>query len=144
MGDVVEERLEDQIDWYDARSSQNQRMFKRLKYVEIVAAAAIPVVTGFDVSHLVAAVLGGLVVVVEAVLHLNQYQHTWLTYRATAEGLKHEKFLYLARAGSYAAAPDPRRLLAERVEALASAENTQWISQHEEATPAAKAPAETT
>ena len=133
MGDIVVERLEDQISWYDARSSSNQHAFKRLKYVEIVSAATIPIVAGVGAPQLVAALLGGSVVVVEAILHLNQYHENWLAYRSTAESLKHEKFLYLARAGSYATTPDPVRLLAERVETLASAENTKWIAQHEQA-----------
>ena len=138
MSDVVLERLEDQIAWYDGRSSRNQRAFKRLKYVEILAAAAIPIVTGFGAVRIVAALLGGIVVVVEAVLHLNQFQQNWLTYRSTAEALKHEKFLWLARAGAYATAADPRTLLAERIEALVTDENTKWVS-HQEA-PAAPAP----
>ena len=46
--------------------------------------------------------------VIEAVIHLNQYQQDWLVYRSTAESLKHEKFLYLARAGAYAGLDDAR------------------------------------
>ena len=94
--DPIWQRLEDQITWYDANSARNQRMFRRLKYVEIVAAATIPVVSGFGSTRVVAAVLGGVVLVIEAVLHLNQYQQNWLTYRSTAEALKHEKYLYIA------------------------------------------------
>jgi hypothetical protein len=131
--DPIWARLEDQIEWYDSHSSRNQRAFKRSKYVEIVAAAAIPVVTGYGgVPRLVPAILGGLVLVVEAVLHLNQYQQNWRTYRATAEGLLHEKFLYLAGAAPYAG-PDPRAVLAQRVEALVSQENAHWVSAQEHA-----------
>jgi len=138
--DPIWERLEDQIGWYDARSARNQRDFKLLKYFEIAAAAAIPIVTPLSVSNVVPAVLGGLVLVAEAVLHLNQYHQNWLTYRSTAEALKHEKFLFLAHAGAYATSANPRVLLAERIEALVSNENTKWISHQQEA--AATAPAE--
>jgi Protein of unknown function (DUF4231) len=131
--DPTWERLEDQIEWYDTRSGRNQLSFKRLKYVEIVAAAAIPVVSAFGETRVAAAVLGGLVLLIEAILHLNQYQQNWITYRATAEALKHEKFLYLAQAGPYAAATDPRVMLAERVEGLASQEHAKWVSAREEA-----------
>jgi len=126
--DPIWQRLEDQIAWYDANSARNQRMFRRLKYVEIVAAATIPVVSGFGSTRVVAAVLGGVVLVIEAVLHLNQYQQNWLTYRSTAEALKHEKYLYLAGAGHYRAVADPHALLAERVEALVSQEHSKWVS----------------
>jgi hypothetical protein len=121
-------RLEDQIAWYDANSTRNQRAFKRLKYIEIAAAATIPVVSGFGTTRIVAAVLGGVVLAIEAILHLNQYQQNWLTYRSTAEALKHEKFLYLARAGHYQGAADGHGLLAERVEALVSQEHSKWLS----------------
>ena len=38
-GDPIMERLEDQIAWYDRKSTKNQRAFKRTKIVEISAAA---------------------------------------------------------------------------------------------------------
>jgi len=62
------------------------------------------------------------------VLQLYQYQQIWTTYRATAEAMKHEKFIYLAKGGPYATATDPRALLAERVEGLGSQENSKWAS----------------
>ncbi len=40
-------RLEDQIDWYDRKSTQNQRIFRRIKITEILAAALIPFVSVF-------------------------------------------------------------------------------------------------
>jgi hypothetical protein len=39
--DPIRERLEDQIGWYDRKSLVNQRYFKRIKMVEILAAAVI-------------------------------------------------------------------------------------------------------
>ena len=119
---------------------ENQRAFKRLKYAEIVAAASIPVVAGIDGAPLVIpAVLGALVVVVESVLHLNQYHENWLTYRSAAETLRSERVLYLARAGYYASAPDPHALLAERIVAMSSRENTKWAAQQEQEAAAAPA-----
>ena len=132
MGDPIVERLEDQINWYEKRSSRDQRDFKRLKYVEIVSAAAIPVVTVGGVNHLVPAILGGLIVVIEAVLHLNQYQRNWLVYRSAAETLKSERALYLAGAGQYRATSDPRALLAERVEGVLTHEHQKWRSEQDE------------
>jgi Protein of unknown function (DUF4231) len=68
------------------------------------------------------------VVVVEGLLQAYQYHQNWITYRSTAEALKHEKYLYLARADVYAAASNPLRLLAERIEGLISQEHARWIS----------------
>jgi hypothetical protein len=125
-------RLDDQIFWYDAKSGTAQRMFKRLKIAELVAAAAIPVIAAFDVTAAVGAILGSAVVVLEGIQHLNQFQSNWITYRSTAEALKHEKYLYLAKAQPYDG-DRPLQLLAERIEGLISQEHAKWSSAREEA-----------
>src|SRR3954471_6125598 len=38
-------RVQNQIDWYDKKSVWNQKCFKRLRIVEIIAAAMIPLLT---------------------------------------------------------------------------------------------------
>ncbi len=128
--DPVLARLDDQIDWYDKKSSTSQRYYKRIKLTEIIAAALIPFVVGAHIPYAawIAGGLGVLITILEGVLQLYQYQQIWVAYRATAEAMKHEKFLYIAKAGDYAKALDSRALLAERVEALGSQENTKWAS----------------
>jgi hypothetical protein len=86
--------------------------------------AALP----FPKEEYVTAGLGVLITILEGILHLNQYQQLWDTYRSTCEALKHEKFTYLGHAGPYAGAADPRALLAERIESLVSQEHAQWNS----------------
>jgi hypothetical protein len=128
--DAIFKRLEDQLAWYSAKSRAARKTFKRIKVTEIIAAALIPLFTGHSwpfVSYIIGG-LGVLITVLEGILHLNQYQENWTNYRNTAESLKHEKFLYLARAGAYASASDVRALLAERTEALISQENSQWVA----------------
>jgi hypothetical protein len=132
-GDPVIERLEDQIAWYDGRSQHNQRWFKSLKSVVLVAAAAIPFLAGIGAPAILTGGLGVLIVVLEGLQQLNQYQHNWITYRSTCEALKHEKYLYLGKAGPYASAGDPRALLAERIESLVSQEHAKWVSAREAA-----------
>lgn len=124
-------RLEDQIAWYDAKSRHNQRWFKGLKLVEIVTAAAIPVAAVFEAPLWLVGGGGALIVALEGVQQLQQYQQNWTGYRSTCERLKHEKFLYLAEAGPYAGAGRPEALLAERVEGLVSQEHAAWVSQRE-------------
>ena len=128
--DPILERLEDQIGWYDRKSMWNQRIYRRIKVMEIVAAALIPFLAGFQVKEFawITGGLGVLVTVLEGMLHLNQYQSNWITYRSTCEALKHEKYLYLGHAGPYATAQDPRSLLAERIESQVSQEHAKWAS----------------
>ena len=127
------ERLETQIEWYDKRSNRDQRWFKRLKVLQIVTAAAIPVAAAAGVDPNIIGGGGALIVILEGLQQLQQYQQNWTTYRSTCERLKHEKYLYLANAGPYTKAPRPDALLAERVEGLVSQEHAAWVSQQQEA-----------
>lgn len=133
--DPIYARLEDQIAWYDRKSSAAQRTFKRIKVLEILAAAIIPFLAGISLPHdkLIIAGLGVLITILEGLLHLNQYQQIWGNYRSTCEALRHEKYVYLAKAGPYAGAADPRALLAERVESTVSQEDAQWSSLQQQA-----------
>ena len=132
--DPIFQRLEDQIAWYSGKSRAAQHTYKRLKVVEIIAAATIPFVAGLKLTYsaMVAGGLGVLVTVIEGVIHLNQYQQNWTSYRATSEALKHEKFTYLAKAGPYGAAADAHALLAERVESQVSQEGGRWAANQEQ------------
>ena len=122
------ERLEEQIAWYDQKSMENQRWFKRLKVAQIVAAAIIPFAAGISAPVYVTGGLGLFIVIVEGLQSLNQYQHNWITYRSTCEELKHEKYLWLAKAGPFLNAENPDALFAERVESLISREHAKWVS----------------
>jgi hypothetical protein len=128
--DPIQKRLEDQLAWYSQKSRASRTAFKRIKMTEIIAAALIPFFTGqsWPYVNYVIGTLGVLITVLEGILHLNQYQENWTNYRNTAESLKHEKFMFLAKAGPYANVADPRIAMAERVEALISQENTQWVA----------------
>jgi len=126
------ERLDEQIAWYDRRSAHGKRWYQRLKVAQIVVAAAIPVAAAAGVPVVVAGAMGALIVVLESLQQLFQYQQNWTAYRSTCEALRHEKFLYVARAGPYADAARPVALLAERVEGLVSQEHAAWVSEQRE------------
>ncbi len=131
-GEPTLERLEDQIGWYDRKSNQSQLRFKVVKGVQMLAAATITVVATIGVNAAVPAALGAVIVALEGFMQLNQYQQNWITFRSTCEALKHEKFLFLGRAGPYAGAEDPLPLLADRIEGLISQEHAKWVSTREE------------
>jgi hypothetical protein len=125
--DITLDHLQDQIEWYDRKSGSNQRAFKVLKVCTITAAAVIPILASYKLSQVTAG-LGVFIVIVEGLQQLNQYHANWIAYRSTCETLKHEKFLYLAKAGAYASASDPHALLAERIESFVSQEHAKWAS----------------
>ena len=130
-------RLDDQIDWYDKRSSTNKRWYSLLKILVIVMGALIPFSSGFlwsetgnDSARWISAIAGFAILIGEGLQHVFQYQRNWLSYRATAEALKHEKFLFVERAGHYAEVDEPRKLLVEQVELLISQEHRNWATAH--------------
>ena len=128
--EYIEQRLNDQIVWYDRKSSTNQRWFKRLRFAEIVAAAIIPFLSGFAGESLAIKIAIGAVAVVVAViaslLALLRLQEHWISYRATAEALKTQKFLFLTQTEPYDK-EDAFHLLVQRVEALLSKESIEWV-----------------
>jgi hypothetical protein len=128
--EYIEQRLDDQINWYDQKSSTNQIWFKRLRFAEIVAAAIIPFLSGFAGGSLAIKIaigaLGVVVAVIASLLALLHFQEHWINYRAKAEALKTEKFLFLTQTQPYDK-EDAFHLLVQRVEALLSKENTEWL-----------------
>lgn len=148
---VVHERLDDQIDWYDKKAAFNQRRYRRSSVAQIALSAIIMIVAAssqaitipigwshdsrYDLG--VAAVLAALLTVLKGFETAYQWQSNWTNYRAAAESLKREKYLYRGRAGAYADAADPGRLLIERVEDVIAHETGGWAGRMQQAQPAA-------
>jgi len=121
------ERLEDQIAWYDRKSVWNQRRYKVLKIVSIVAAALVPLAAGAGMPAYVPGALGVAVVIVEGLQQMNQHHHYWVQYRMTCARLRREKFLYMARTGPYDTTDEEAyKQLVLHVEALVSDDNMNW------------------
>jgi hypothetical protein len=100
-------RLEHLLDWYSRKSQAAQRAYKRVKIVQLILAAGVPVAVASAAPGALTALLGGLVVVLEGIQQLYQWQTNWVLYRSTSEALKHERYLYLAKAGPYSSKDRP-------------------------------------
>ncbi len=127
--EYIQERLENQIAWYDNKSMSSQKWFKRFRALEIIAAVLIPLLAGFgescSLNNFLIGILGALVVLFASLLSLNQFQENWIEYRTTCESLKHEKFLFLTKSEPYND-ESPFGLFVQRVESLISKENSAW------------------
>jgi hypothetical protein len=97
--------------------------------LEIAVAATLPVVAAVHSPVWVTGCLAAVIVVLEGAQQVYQFQEHWITYRSTAEALKHERYLYLAQAGPYAG-DDRHSQLAERLEGLISQEHAKWTASH--------------
>lgn len=126
-------RVNDQINWMDGKSSWNQKVYKRLKIAEIVAAALVPMLAGYQtqttdsrsVLGIVIGALGVIIVILSSIRQLNKYQENWITYRTTAESIKREKFLFETGAIPYNNEMAFQQFVIN-VESLLSKENESW------------------
>jgi hypothetical protein len=125
------DRLEDQIVWYDRKSGAAQWWFKAVKLLQIICGGLVAVLAR---EHpYVTSGIGLLIIFFEGAQHLCQWHSNWISYRSTAEALKHEKFLFLGKAGPYERLEGAalHRALVERVEELVSTEHAKWVSLRE-------------
>jgi hypothetical protein len=125
-------RLEDQLQWYERKSTWNQKWYKSLRISQLILAATIPVIalSGVEWSKWVTAVFGALIAILEGTQQLNQFGPQWIEYRSNAEGLRSEKFLFLSQSGHYRNIDhcEALHILAERVEEKVSQEHARWTS----------------
>lgn len=135
-------RLIDQLNWYDDKSQHCQRWYKRLKFTQVALAILIPVTSLLpaECAKWTASMAGALIAILEGTQQMNQYSTLWVTYRATSEHLKHEKYLFLAAAGPYKGLTELERLiaLAERIEEHVSTEHANWFNETRRAATAQK------
>jgi hypothetical protein len=129
--EYIEKRLDDQIAWYDAKSQQNQKAYKRMRIFEIVAASAIPLLTGApklgDYALVLVGVLGASIAVCSGVSALFKFHELWIEYRTIAETLRHHRFLFLTQSRPYHEG-NAFAILVEAVEGVISKENSSWNS----------------
>ncbi|PIE86288.1 MAG: hypothetical protein CSA05_01230 [Bacteroidia bacterium] len=133
--DYIKSRVDDQIKWYDAKSTLNQKMYKRLKFFEIFFSVSIPVLTaiqaGSDIGWILYLIglFGALIALFSGILSLNKYHEKWINFRTTAENLKRERIFYITGMGPFAESRIGKNrypTLVERIEAILANENTEW------------------
>lgn len=130
----LETRYYDQIDWYDRKSIQSQKYYRRMQWTLLILAAATPVLIQFQTvpAVLYAATATSVVVaILTGALKTFKYQENWLNYRTTCETLRKEKHFFDAGVGEYSNADTKRRVFVRRVENLISHENTIWFDENQ-------------
>ncbi|MFC1569790.1 DUF4231 domain-containing protein [bacterium] len=129
--DYLRNRLDDQIQWYDKKSISSQKAYKRIRSMEIIFAALIPLLSVISVYEglikIIIALLGTAIVIFAGINGMNKYQELWIGYRTTTETLKHHKYLFEAQCTPYNK-NDAFVRLVENVEAIISREHSNWSS----------------
>ncbi|MGW7686237.1 DUF4231 domain-containing protein [Kribbella sp. NPDC054772] len=112
--------------WY-AHQSRNARVaYRALGTVQLAAALVIAISVAINAPTWLAPSLGGVIALAEGVRTLFGFKDSYPTYTRTAQALRNEAWLYAQRAGRYAAAHEPVKLLAERVVEISHTETTDW------------------
>jgi len=117
------------IEWHTLAYRQAMRWYNSLKFIQITAAAAIPILTGLagsaQWSKILIASLGGLIVVLEGIQQLKKYGQNAVLWGQGKEALKREYYLYQAWAGPYSS--DRRdEIFADRIEQIIGNEVGKW------------------
>ena len=125
----IEERLNNQLRYYDKTATRAKRRYLQSRFVSVVAAALVPVLVNVkfpyvDVVTTILSVLVVLLVSLESVFH---FREQWVNSRSTSETLRKEYFQFTSSEGRYAEMDkEPTkafRLFVGRVEAMIEAEN---------------------
>jgi len=137
----LEERVEDQLNWYDKKAVFHKNRFRLFQFVTIIASAIVPIVNIVPIddgnystlTRYISSILGATIAIVTAITQLEKYQESWILYRTTHELLKKEKFLFKNNAGDYSnlSQDDRNRLFVERIETIVSSETTKYFTMYQ-------------
>jgi hypothetical protein len=128
----ITDRLDEQISWYSIKSTKNQRKYKTLKISEMILASSITILAVFINNYpwlkLIIIIAGALIIIFTGIHGIYNFQENWVQYRSISEILKHEKYMFLTKAGLYNLTDDSLagKLLVERCESIISHENINW------------------
>jgi hypothetical protein len=132
----IKERIDDQLNWYNEKSSYNQKKYRFYKRWEFIIGASVPVLVTFigmsfipawfsNFLQIIAALSGIVAVIITKTLELNDYYNYWINYRVTCEALRNEKYKYLSHSEPYDEEDAFPRLVAN-IDAIMSRETQRW------------------
>ncbi|NIK57848.1 DUF4231 domain-containing protein [Kribbella shirazensis] len=112
--------------WYATHARRARIWYRALGTVQLLAALVIAISVAIEAPIWLAPALGGVIALAEGVRTLYGFKDTYPTYTRTAQQLRNEAWLYAQKAGRYARADEPVRLLAERVVEISHSETEDW------------------
>lgn len=132
----IENRILDQIDWYNDKSSKNQKHFKKWMVTSILLSACIPILTLFsDIKcairiKVAITAISSAITVISAIISLYHFQDLWVQYRANCEILQSILHRYLTKTGEFrnATEDDALNLLVMSCEEYMTKEFQTWVA----------------
>ncbi len=125
----MNERVDDQISYFDINAIRNQKTYRRIKLTAIscnvlttmVIALAFTVPEDYKVfMGIIALILSTIVLATYQLEEFQNYGAKWEKFRLVSEQLKSEKYRYLNRTGSYSDEDDTsnKKQFVETVESI--------------------------
>ncbi len=133
----IKERVDGQIGWMEQKALSNQKAYKTLRIISLIASILIPLLAGYAEkfgSSLTISIgaLGAVVAICQGLLAINRNHENWTEYRITAEALKREKLFYETKTMPYESG-NRFGVFVENIEKLLSGENKNWLQNNREA-----------
>lgn len=125
---VAETLLTCRFRWYSQQATATRRAHLGLGLAQLAAALVIAVSIAFSAPRWLAPALGALIAFLEGVRSLFRVQDSYLSYRAAAEQLRNEAWLFAQGVGDYSDSANPQERLAERIVQISTQENEVWVS----------------
>ena len=137
----IKDRVDDQISWYSRKSIVLKKRHERISIWSIILGACVtlfPTIVLYvssmrELIFIISGIFGAVIVIIQAVDKLQKCKELHIQYRHTCERLKHEKHMFLYKAGDYFDG-DPRKLeglFIERCESIMSTEVGNWATLNE-------------
>ncbi len=124
--DLLWQQLAARFRWYDRAATRDRRAYQGLKIATLILGGAVTVLAAISAAAWLTASLVAAVVAAEGMQQLFQLQANWISYRATAEALRQQAFLYAAHVDPYTDPATRRDRLADVIRTIATTENTSW------------------
>jgi hypothetical protein len=125
--DVLWQELNAQFSWYERAASRTRLSYQILKVAALIAGAVVTVLAASRAPALLTAALAASIVILEGIQQVFRFHANWIAYRATAEALRQNAFLYVAGVAPYIGDRSLRRAkLADFLRDITRKENVAW------------------
>ena len=128
----IKNRLLPQIEWYDKKSIDCQKKYKKISIISVVLNGLIPIIVLLAdyglVVKLMVAIISSTTAVLTSIQILNNYKDLWVQYRTNCSLLKSVLHRFYTGSGEFANNNEDDRfsLLVELSEKYLTTEFTQW------------------
>ena len=125
----IEERLNNQLAYYDKTANKAKRRYLRSRSTSVVAAALVPVLVNLEFPYVdaITTILSVMVVLIVSLEGVFHFREQWVNSRSTSEALRKEYFQFMSAEGRYSELQDDKtkafRIFVGRAEAMIETEN---------------------